>query len=537
MAGTYVQGETVSTVDTSFKKGYFRVAGKSFENVSWLKLPKLRSTYFLLFFVILTSATNGYDGSMVNGLLSLEQFKEYMHNPSGSIKGLFSGIMFLGSLVALPITPYIADGLGRRWGICIGSTIMILAVVLQSASVNFQMFIAARFFLGFGVAIAHGAAPLLITELCHPQHRAIFTTIYNTTWYIGSIIAAWLTYGTNRVPNEWSWRIPSIVQALPSILQITCVWFIPESPRWYVSRGQPEKALSVLAHVHAEGDANNEVVQLEYEEIKETLAIEKEAEQTGWLELFKTRGNRHRLLILVSAGLFSQWSGNGLVSYYITGVLDSIGITDPDMQLKINGCLNIWNCVVATTMCFFVEKFGRRPLFLISTGGMMVSFVIWTICSERFNATKVEANGSAVVFMIFVYYGFYNAAWSGLLVGYTVEILPFSIRAKGMCYMFAFVDIALFFNTYVNPIALDHIGWKYYIVYCAWLAFELVFVYFFYIETRNTPLEEICKHFDGDAALFGGSNATEKGRILQNEIHEKEHKAATHEVREENVSS
>jgi MFS family permease len=105
-------------------------------------------------FLMRLQATNGYDGSMVNGLLSLPQFKDYMGDPSGSIKGLFSGIMFLGSLLALPITPYIADGMGRRWGICIGSIIMILAVVLQSASVNFSMFIAARFFLGFGVAVS-----------------------------------------------------------------------------------------------------------------------------------------------------------------------------------------------------------------------------------------------------------------------------------------------------------------------------------------------------------------------------------------------
>lgn len=118
-----------------------------------------------------------------------------------------------------------------------------------------------------------------------------------------------------------------------------------------MSKGQPEKALAVLAKVHAEGDANDEIVQLEYEEIKETIAFEKEAEQTGWLELFKTKGNRHRLLILISAGLFSQWSGNGLVSYYISGVLDGIGITDSSTQLVINGCLNIWNCIVATTMC------------------------------------------------------------------------------------------------------------------------------------------------------------------------------------------
>lgn len=62
--------------DTSFSPGHFRVAGREFQNVSWWSLPNLRATYFLLFFVILTSATNGYDGSMVNGLLSLPQFKE-----------------------------------------------------------------------------------------------------------------------------------------------------------------------------------------------------------------------------------------------------------------------------------------------------------------------------------------------------------------------------------------------------------------------------------------------------------------------------
>lgn len=115
--------------------------------------------------------------------------------PDAPTRGLLNAIMSVGSIVALPITPYIADLAGRRVGIITGCLLMILGVILQSVGINIEMFIASRFFIGFGVAVAHGAAPLLISELVHPQHRAIFTTIYNSTWYVGSVIAAWVTFG------------------------------------------------------------------------------------------------------------------------------------------------------------------------------------------------------------------------------------------------------------------------------------------------------------------------------------------------------
>lgn len=407
----------------------------------------------------------------------------------------------IGSLVAIPFVPYTADILGRRTGVCIGCIIMILGVILQTISVNLKMFIAARFFLGFGIAIAHGSSPLLVTELVHPQHRATFTTIYNTTWYIGSFIAAWLTFGTNHINNDWAWRVPSLVQALPSILQLSFVWFVPESPRWMIAHGKIEKAHQTLAKVHANGNLDDEVVQIELQEIKDTIKLEQEFESNGWGELIKTKGNRHRLLILLTLGLFSQWSGNGLVSYYLNIIFDSIGITNGNIQLIINGCLQILNIIVATGQCFVVDKVGRRPLFLIATTGMLATFIVWTICSARYAINGDSGAGSAVVAMIFIYYVFYNMAWSGLLVGYSAEILPYSLRAKGMTAMFLMVDIALFFNQYVNPIALKHIAWKYYIVYDVWIAVELVVVYFFYIETRYTPLEEIAKHFDGEVSF------------------------------------
>ena len=82
--------------------------------------------------------------------------------------------------------------------------------------------------------------------------------------------------------------------------------------------------------------------------------------------------------------------------------------------------------------------------------------------------------------------------------------------------------MTVFFNQYINPIALDNIGWKYYIFYCVWLAIELVVVWFFYIETRNTPLEEIARYFDGETAMVGGAAATEKARELTETLHVEE---------------
>lgn len=205
---------------------------------------------------------------------------------------------------------------------------------------------------------------------------------------------------------------------------------VPESPRFLIAKGHSEKALNVLAKAHGRGNVEDELVQMEYKEIHETIKLEQEFEGNGWLEMFKTPGNRRRLIILISLGLFSQWSGNGLVSYYMSDVLQKAGVESAQLRLEINGILNIINFITALTMCFFIDKFGRRPLFLFATAGMLGAFCAWTICAAQFVKTGVVAAGNAEIFFIFLYYFFYNSAWSGLLVGYAAEILPYRLRAK-----------------------------------------------------------------------------------------------------------
>lgn len=112
--------------------------------------------------------------------------------------------------------------------------------------------------------------------------------------------------------------------------------------------------------------------------------------------------------------------------------------------------------------------------------------------------------GRAVIGMFFLYYAFYNIAMSPLLCAYTIEILPFNLRTKGLFVSSECVNASLVFNQYVNPIALPVLAWKYYVIYTVWIAFEFVWLYFTIIETKGPngplPLEEISALFDGEDA-------------------------------------
>lgn len=94
---------------------------------------------------------------------------------------------------------------------------------------------------------------------------------------------------------------------------------------------------------------------------------------------------------------------------------------------------------------------------------------------------------------------FYNVGWNALAYTYLVELFPFQQRAKGISVEQLAVRFAVFFNTYVNPIALDAMGWRYYIVYCVWIFVEIATVYLLFPETHNRTLEELSFMFEGKA--------------------------------------
>ncbi|KAI9167959.1 sugar transporter [Paramyrothecium foliicola] len=476
------------------------------DGIPWYKKKNLLLLNFLAVNMGLLAAANGYDGSMMNGLMALPQWVTFMDQPRGAWLGFINAVQSLSSALGYPITAYFANRWGRKKGLFIGYFFICLGALLQAFTPNQAGFIIARFFLGQPSAWWGTMAPLLITELTYPTHRGFLTSLYNSGWYVGSTLAAWVTFGTRNMDSNWAWRIPSLMQIAIPIIVLPAALMIPESPRYLISQGKATEARKILTKYHAAGDENSLLVDFEMAEIEGAIQADSQAQNsTSWGDLFSTPGNRHRALISTTLGVFAQWNGVGVVSYYLALVLTTVGITSVTDQTLISGCLQIWNLIWAVLAAAMVDRLGRRPLFLISSAGMLVSYITISGLSGSFANTGKGSVGLAVVPFLFIYYGFYDIAYTPLVVTYPAEIWPYQLRARGIALTQLSTYAAIFFNTFVNPIALDAIGWKYYVVFAVILVAICLTVYFFYPETKGHTLEEMDIIFDKEKAPVTGA--------------------------------
>ena len=467
----------------------------------WWSYSNLRTLNILLLCAIMSDVTNGYDGSMLNGIQSVKEWQIYFGKPTGARLGTITNGVRYGQLAALFVCAPIIQRFGRKWPIAFGSGLLLLGIVLQTAAQNYATFVVGRILIGFGNTIQTTACPILISELAYPSQRAQIVGIMNSTGSLGQLIAAWVTYGTAFMVGSWAWRLPSALQGLSSIIQISLCFFVPESPRWLVYNNRKQEALNILTKYHAEGDSSSELLKFEMAEIDHTIELEKAQSITSWLEWFRTSANRYRLFIIVTIGFIIQWCGNALISYYLHLVLDTIGITAQKTQLLINGGITLNGLIWGNLFSLFINKLGRRPLLLGGMAGMFVAFLILTILTGIDTGQKFRdpSLGHATIAMILLFGLFYKMA-GPIVPTYTAEVAPYDLRAKAFV-ITGFGDAcANLFSGYTNPIALDAIGWKYYIVWCCMLISNFVVIYFFYPETKNLSLEEVAQMFDGSAA-------------------------------------
>lgn len=270
------------------------------------------------------------------------------------------------------------------------------------------MYIIARMLLGVGILFAIISGSALIGELGYPKERAILTSLFNASYFIGAITAAAIAIRTVDIKGDWSWRLPSLLQICPSLLQICTVYCLPESPRWLVSRDREDEAFAVLTKYHAEGDANSEIVQAEMAQIRSTIKLELENSKQSWMDMFRTAGMRRRVLISSFMGLFTQMSGNTLLSYYSNLLFEMMGYTTSYAKTRINIANTCWSLLNAMVIALTVPRFKRRHMFMLSSLSMTLVFVAMTISFNRLRVAKDGGykNESAAISALFWYFAY-----------------------------------------------------------------------------------------------------------------------------------
>lgn len=270
------------------------------------------------------------------------------------------------------------------------------------------MYIVARMILGAGILFCIISGAALIGELGHPKERAYLTSLFNSSYFIGQILAAAIALGTENMTNDWAWRLPSLLQICPSLLQICTVFFLPESPRWLVSKDRDDDAAVILTKYHAEGNSESLLVQAEIVQIRETIHAEMEASRQSWMDLLRTPGMRRRVLITAFIGLFTQLSGNTLLSYYSGVLFEMMGYTTQYAKGRINLANACWGLINGTIIALIVTRFKRRNMYMLSASLMCLCFIAITVTLSVLQDAEAAGvkNNAAGIASLFFYFGF-----------------------------------------------------------------------------------------------------------------------------------
>ncbi|ORY04970.1 lactose permease [Clohesyomyces aquaticus] len=459
--------------------------------------------YLLCAVCFMNSTMSGFDSSLMGSINVLENYTSYYNLPTTGTAstGIVFAIFQVGQMSAA-LFVWVADWLGRKWFIFIGTIGVIIGTIITATATTLPTFIGGRFLLSFFATCACSASPLYLVEVAPAQYRGTLAGLYNTFYYFGSILATSSVYGAHKHLSHHGnldWRIPLWLQMVCPALVSLVILFFPESPRWLVGKDRHEEAREFLVKYHANGDPNNPLVDLQMGEMMESLNNEP---ITNWRNFFdlrvlwSTRARRYRTMLNMTFAWFGQFSGNNVVSYYLPYLLANVGIKDADTKLLLNIMYALVGYIFSSAGARMHDVIGRRKMLLASTAGLIIALSITAGTAAGYVNTGSKTSSSVSIAFIFIFGAVFAFAFTSMQPIYPAEVMSNDMRAKGMGTYKITGGAAGFINTFAAPIALSHIGYWFYVFFVFWDMFEFAFMYFFFVETKGLTLEEMDEIFE-----------------------------------------
>lgn len=327
----------------------------------------------------------------------------------------------------------------------------------------------------------------------------------------GVVIAFWITYGTQFMAGEVSFRLPLGLQMVCATILGVSIHFFPYSPRWLTLVGRNKECLESLSKLRGLPTTDSRV-QLEFKGIAAEVEFSKsilakrhpgasriQLEVYSWLDLFDRKMLR-RTAVGCRVCFFQQFSGINAFIYYAPTLFRSIGQSD-NMSLILSGVFNILQ-LVAVAVCFIViDKVGRRPLAIIGGFGACICYIIIAALDGAYSKdwSANTSAGWACVAMAFAFILVYGVSYSPLGWALPSEVFPNSMRAKGVALATCVNWISNFTVGIATPPMIQNIGFGTYIFFAVFCGLAGVWAVLLVPETKGKTLEEIDILF-GDAS-------------------------------------
>jgi sugar porter (SP) family MFS transporter len=416
----------------------------------------------------------GYDTGVISGAILfvrkdflLSTFQEEVV-VSAVLLGAVAGAAFGGKL---------ADALGRRKLLIQVAILFIIGAIGTALAPTPTLLAIGRVIVGVAIGIASFTAPLYISEVSPPAIRGKLVSLNQLMITLGIVVSYLADYG---LADKEAWRWMFGLAAIPALILLIGLFFVPESPRWLMGRSRDDEARGVLERVRESSDVSAELA-----EIKADLSLQ----EGSWRELLNP-SLRRPLIIGIGLAAFQQFTGINTVIYYAPTIFQLAGLRSASAAILATVGVGVVNVLLTIVALRMLDRVGRRPLLLWGLVGMVISLGVLGAAFLLTGSSPIVAWLAVISLALYVAcfaIGLGPVFW--LLIS---EIYPLKIRgrAMGVATMMNWgsnLIVALTFLSLLHSLGRSATFWLYAVVgILAWF-----FVYRLVPETKGRTLEQI----------------------------------------------
>ncbi|CAL0324871.1 unnamed protein product [Lupinus luteus] len=318
----------------------------------------------------------GYDTGVISGALLYirDDFKDV--DKKTWLQEAIVSTALAGAIIGASVGGWMNDRFGRKVSILVADALFFIGAVIMAAAPSSIVLIVGRVFVGLGVGMASMASPLYISEASPTRVRGALVSLNSFLITGGQFLSYLINLAFTKAPGTWRWMLG--VAALPAVVQIVLMFFLPESPRWLYRKGRGDEGEMILRKIYQPED-----VEAEINALKESVALElKEAESSGNISivtLFKTKSVRRGLYAGMGLQIFQQFVGINTVMYYSPTIVQLAGFASNQTALLLSLITAGLNAFGSILSIYFIDKTGRKKLALISLCGVVLSLILLTV--------------------------------------------------------------------------------------------------------------------------------------------------------------